>query len=118
MSKPACGQNKDALPRALAHSLRGQRRGDDALTANGGNLFNNGQFTVEGTRDDANMSVNFSNMDVELPVASVRQFAKSGYGVTFNETCGERRDPKSKAEVSFIAMGGVFVPEAQMTSAE
>ena len=102
------GSLKKHFPGLLLRISEGQKRGDYALTANGGKLYNNGEFTVKGTCDGVNMSLNFTHMDVDLPVASVRQFVKSGYEVTFNEEGGKIRDPKSKAKVSFIAMGGVF----------
>ena len=79
------GSLKKHFPRHLLRISEGQRRGDYALTANGRKLFNNSEFTVKGTCDGVNMSLNFTDMDVDLPVSSVRQFVKSGYEVTFNE---------------------------------
>ena len=61
----------------------GQKNGEFAHTANGKRLYNEGEFEVSGECDGILMGLNFTNMQVDIPVASVRTFVASGNDVSF-----------------------------------
>ena len=52
--------------------------------------------------------LNFTNMKVDVPVASVRTFVRSGNDVEFFEGGGIVRNRENGATLPFIEMGGVY----------
>ena len=95
----------------LANQLRpndAQRRGAFANTANGEKLHYEGEFTVDGDCDGVPLSLNFTNMKVDVPIASVRKFVKSGNDVAFYEGGGCIVNRESKEKVKFDELGGVY----------
>ena len=71
-------------------------------------LFNLGSFKVHGVSDGVKVTLGFTNMKVDIPVASVRKFVKSGNDVEFFEGGGLVRNRESGAELPFVEMGGVY----------
>ena len=95
----------------LANQLRpndAQRRGAFANTANGEKLYYEGEFTVDGDCGGVPLSLNFTNMKVDVPIASVRKFVKSGNDVAFYEGGGCIVNRESKEKVKFVELGGVY----------
>ena len=70
----------------------GSRRGDVATTACGAQMKNRGKCVISGVADGQKVSIPFQDMDVELPILSVRQSVKSGQRVSFFEGGGELKD--------------------------
>ena len=96
----------------LANQLRtrtndAQRRGAFA-TANGEKLDYEGGFTVDADCDGLPLSLNFTNMQVDVPIASVRKIVKSGNDVAFYDGGGCIVNRESKEKVKFIKLGGVY----------
>ena len=86
----------------------GQKNGEFAHTANGERLYNEGEFEVSGECDGILMGLNLMNMQVEIPLASVRRSVASGNDVSFYEGGGCIRNRKSGATAKFLEMGGVY----------
>ena len=84
------------------------RRRDYARTANDDKLFNLGSFKVHGISNGVKVTLGFTNMKVDIPVASVRTFVKSGNDVEIFEGGGLVRNAESGAELPFVEMGGVY----------
>ena len=55
-------------------------------------LKNRGKCVISGVADGQKVSIPFQDMDVELPILSVRQSVKSGQRVSFFEGGGELKD--------------------------
>ena len=84
-----------------------QRRGAFANTANGEKLYYEGEFTVDGDCDGVPISLKFTNMQVGVPIASVRRFVKSGNNVAFYEGGGCTDNRESKEHIKFAELGDV-----------
>ena len=84
------------------------RRQAYALTANGDKLFNRGSFMVNGSCNGVRVSLNFTNMKVDIPVASVRTLVRSGNEVDFFEGGGVVRNRESGVELPIVEMSGVY----------
>ena len=54
------------------------------------------------------VSLGFVNMDVDIPVASVRQFISTGPDVRFMEGGGSVQHRESGSKISFMELGGVY----------
>ena len=65
----ACTQKH--VPGRFVRRFFGQKNGDFAHTANGEQLYNEGEFGVSGECDGILMGLNVTNMQVDIPVASV-----------------------------------------------
>ena len=63
-------------------------KGAFANTAIGEKLYYEGEFTDDGNCDGVPLSLNLSNMQVDVPIASVRRFVKSGNDVALYEGGG------------------------------
>ena len=61
----------------------GQENGERAHTANGKRLHNEGEFEVSGECDGILMGLIVTDMQVDIPIASVRRFVASGNNVSF-----------------------------------
>ena len=70
-------------------------------------MYNEGEFEVSGECDGILMGLNLTNMQVDIPVASVHRFVASGNDVSFYEGGGCIRNHKSGATAKFLEMGGV-----------
>ena len=95
----------------LADQLRAndaQRRGSFASTAKGEKLDYKGEFTVGGDCDGFPLDVNFTNMQVDVPISSVGRFVKSGNDGAFSEGGGCIVKRESKEKVKFVELRGVY----------
>ena len=92
------------FPWAKLCASEGQKRGEFAQTANGQKLFNKGKFRVEGNVDGHTVSLGFVNMDVDIPVVSVRQFIGTGHDVHFLEGGGYVEHRDSGAQIRFMEL--------------
>ena len=63
---------------------------------------------VNGSCNGVRVSLNFTNMKVDIPVASVRTLVKSGNEVEFFEGGGIVRNRDSGAELPIVEMSGVY----------
>ena len=54
------------------------------------------------------VTLGFTDMKVDIPVAFVRTFVQSGNEVEFFEGGGLVRNRESGAELPFVEMGGVY----------
>ena len=89
-----------------------QRRGPFANTANGEKLDYEGEFTVDDVCDDVPLSLNLTNMQVDVPIASVRRFFQSGSDVAFYGGGGCIANPESEEKVKSVKLGGVYFLKA------
>ena len=55
-------------------------------------MKNRGKCVISGVADGQKVSIPFEDMDVELPILSVRQSVRSGQNVSFFKGGGELRD--------------------------
>ena len=99
---------KKHFPDHLVVSNEAMLRGDYALTANGEKMFHEGEFDVLGDCDGVNMGITFTNMKVDVPVASVRRFVIAGNNVSFIEGGGIMTNRATGAKVRFIELSGVY----------
>ena len=104
----------------IANQLRpadAQRRGVFANTANGEKLYFEGDFTVDRDCDGVPLNLNFTNMQVDVPIASVRRFVKSSNDVAFYEGGGVCvLKVRVKTEQSAPDLPGRFVREWSVIS--
>ena len=96
------------LPGHVVRQSIGQKNGECAHTANGERLYNEAEFEVSGECDGILIGLNFTNMQVDIPVASVRRLVASGNDVSFYEGGGCIRNRKSGTTAKFLEMGGVY----------
>ena len=99
---------KKHFPGWLVRTSAGQLKGEFANTANGDRLYNEGKFDVTGECDGTQLSIGFTNVKVDTPVASIRKFCKSGNDVSFYEGGGCIINRASGAKARFQEMGGVY----------
>ena len=104
------------FPGHVLEETDASRRQDYALTANGDKLFNKGSFQVKGSCNGVKMSLGFTNMKVDIPVASVRAFVKAGNEVQFFPGGGLVKNKSTGAEVPFEEMGGVYFLKLRVKS--
>lgn len=97
---------EEHVPGHVLAETDASRRGDYTLTANGGKLYHLGSFRVEGVSSGINVSLGFSSMKVDVPVASVRTVVKNGNEVDFFDGGGVVRSKETGAELPFIELGG------------
>ena len=71
-------------------------------------MYNLGRFDVTGVCNGVKVVLGFTNMKVDVPVASVRTFVKNGNEVEFFEGGGVVRNKENGAQLPFIEMGGVY----------
>ena len=96
------------FPDHILHLTEESERGDFACTANGDKLYNLGRFDVTGKCNGVKVVLGFTNMKVDVPVASVRTFVKNGNEVEFFDGGGVVRNKANGAQLPFIEMGGVY----------
>ena len=84
------------------------RRGDFAFTANGDKLYNLGRFDVTGVCNGVKLTLGFTHMKVDVPVASVRTFVRNGNDVQFFEGGGRVTNRENGAQLPIVEMGGVY----------
>ena len=97
--------------KAYAHLVvpsSGSLKGETATTACGKTLKNNGKCVISGTADSQHISVPFQDMDVELPIISVRKCVKSGKDVRFFEGGGELHDRNSGKTIRIFEIDGTY----------
>lgn len=102
------GWAKTHFPGSIVRTSPGQLKGEFANTANGDRLYNEGEFDVTGECDGVSMSIGFTNMKVDTPIASIRKFCKSGNDVSFYEGGGCIVNRKTGAKARFMEMAGVY----------
>ena len=71
-------------------------------------FYNEGEFDITGECDGVSMSIGFTNMKVDTPVASIRKFCKSGNDVSFYEGGGCIVNRNTGAKARFMEMAGVY----------
>ena len=97
---------------------RGSLKGETATTACGKVLRNNGKCTISGTSDSQQITVPFQDMDVELPIISVRKCVKSGKDVRFFEGGGDLRDRTSGKTIKINEIDGTYVIKIKVNRPE
>ena len=102
------------VPFARLFESEGQKKGEFAQTATGEKIYNKGKFRVEGFVDGHPVSLGFVNMDVDIPVASVRQFISTGHDVRFMEGGGFVQHRETGSKISFMELGGVYFLKMRM----
>ena len=92
----------------MIHSTEASRRGDTATTACGMELKNKGRCAVHGTVDDLPFSVAFKDMEVELPILSVRKMVRRNNDVRFSGKGGTIRNKNTGRVLKFYEHEGVY----------
>ena len=105
------------FPWAKRCASEGQKRGEFAQAANGQKLFNKGKFRVEGNVDGHTVSLGFVNMDVDIPVVSVRQFIGTGHDVHVLEGGGYVEHRDSGAKIRYMELGGIYFLKMRVNDA-
>ena len=106
---------------AYAHLVvpsKGSIKGETATTACGGILVNRGKVTISGTTNGQKVSIPFQDMDVELPIVSVRKCVKSGKDVRFNEEGGEMKDRATGKTIPIYNLEGTYYMKLKVDDPE
>ena len=96
----------------------GSINGETATTACGKKLVNRGKCLIKGKSDGQNIAIPFQDMDVELPIVSVRKCVKSGNDVSFFEGGGELRDRASDKTIRIYELEGTYVMKLKVDGPE
>ena len=83
-------------------------RGDHATTAGGAKLYNKGRVTVDGGADNMPFPINFKDMEVELPIRSVREMVKRGNNVRLVPDGGAINHRDTGRSIKFRKHEGVY----------
>ena len=83
-------------------------RGDHATTAGGAKLFNKGRVTIDSSADSMPFPINFKDMEVELPILSVRKMVKRGNDVRFVPDGGTITHRDTGRSITFHEHEGVY----------
>ena len=67
-----------------------------------------------GYVDGHPVNLGFANMDVDIPVVSVRQFISSGHDVHFLEGGGFVKHRDSGLKIRFMELGGVYFSKMKL----
>ena len=86
-------------------------RGDHATTAGGAKLYNKGRVVIDGSADDLLFPVNFKDMEVELPILSVRKMVKRGNDVRFVPDGSTITHRDASRLIKFHGHEGVYFPK-------
>ena len=92
----------------MVRSTKKSRAGDFATTACGKQLANRGRCAINSTVDDEPFPVAFKDMDVELPILSVRKMVKRNHAVSFDEGGGTLYNKVTKKTLHFYEYEGVY----------
>ena len=76
------GWARKHFPGSVVRTSAGQLKGEFVNTANGDRFYNEGEFDITGECDGVSMSIGFTNMKVDTPVASIRKFCNSGNDIS------------------------------------
>ena len=99
----------------LIQSTKASARGDYATTACGKTLYNRGKCIVKGTVDGDEFCVPFKDMDVELPILSVRKIVKRRNSVRFNQRGGTIKCLDTGRILKFYEHEGVYFIKLKVT---
>ena len=95
------------------HAIRqgsAARRGVHYLAADGGRIPNLGELDVQFlTREQHRCSMTFQVADVSKPILSVSDVVAKGNDVSFHATGGTITNHRSKTQISFHNVGGVYL---------
>ena len=86
----------------------GSMNGDMATTACGKKLVNRGKCRIKGSSDSQELEIPFQDMDVALPIISVRKCVKSGKDVRFFEGGGELKDRATGKTIRIYEIDGTY----------
>ena len=92
----------------LVEETLASRRGDSATTACGKKLYNKGRCVVYVHADDQPFPVAFKDMEVEMPILSVRKMVKRGNDIDFRKGGGFIRNRNNGKTVRFHEYEGVY----------
>jgi hypothetical protein len=92
----------------LLRETAASRRGDAAVTANGSKLYEKGSVNVTGKIGNQDAHINFRDMEVELPILSVRKMVKKGNQVLFDEGGGFITNRATGARIRFFEYAGAY----------
>ena len=87
---------------------RAQAMGETATTAGGHELVNKGRCRIEATVDGVAFPVPFQNMEVDVPILSVRKYMQNGYDFHFTEDGGHMVCRLNNKVFKFIEADGAF----------
>ena len=92
----------------LIKQTRRSLNGDYATTAGGQKLYNKGTCDIGGTVEGMNFRAKFRDMEVEIPILSVRKIVKGNNDVSFTEDGGWIRNRQTGALMHFYEYEGVY----------
>ena len=102
--------------RRQVRQTRKSRGGDFATTACGKKLFNRGRCDVNGTADGEEFPVAFKDMQVEMPILSMRKIVKKSNRVCFENGGGHIRNKQTGRRIRFYEFEGVYFLKLKMHS--
>ena len=84
------------------------RSNDEATTAGGHKLANEGRCRIEALVDGHAFPVPFQNMKVDVPILSVRKYVRNGFGFHFEEHGGYMESRANGRKFHFIEADGAY----------
>ena len=87
---------------------RAQTLGEIATTAGGHELKNEGRVRVEATVNGESFPIPFQNMQVDVPILSVRKYVRNGWKFGFDEEGGYMKNKLNSKTFKFIEADGAY----------
>ena len=82
--------------------------GEIATTAGGHELKNEGRVRVEATVNGESFPIPFQNMQVDVPILSVRKYVRNGWKFGFDEEGGYMKNKLNSKTFKFIEADGAY----------
>ena len=92
----------------LIQSTAASRRGESAVTANGSKLYEKGGVSISGSVNSQPATIDFKDMEVEIPILSVRKMIKKRNQVHFDEGGGFIENKDTGTRVPFYEYAGAY----------
>ena len=98
------------FPSYKAHvkQTKKSKSGDFATTACGRKIFNKGRCKIQSSAQDHAFPIAFKDMEVELPILSVRKIVKNANRVSFHDGGGSIKNKHSRKTIRFYEHEGVY----------
>ena len=93
---------------AMVKPTPSSERGEGATTACGRELLNKGRCVVSGSVQDSPYKIAFKDMEVEIPILSVRKMVRRNNQVKFNNRGGTITNKTSGRQIRFHEHEGVY----------
>ena len=99
----------------LVEETDASRRGSGATTASGQKLVNKGRCVVHGSAQGTDLNMAFKDMEIEVPILSVRKMVKKGNDVNFEKGGGTIVNRSTGRVLRFYEHDGVYFLKVKVT---